>query len=108
MPVQNEADVFGVASVLFGLLRGAPAIPAGHRLGRILERRGGVAIDPERPIDGVDPSLEPLLRAALSADPRARPDARALLERVAPLAGDTTEVAIWARMVLGSAALARG
>jgi hypothetical protein len=106
-PLASEADAFGVAAVLFGLLRGAPAIPQGHRLGRILERRGGVAIDPDRPIEGVDPSLEPTLRAALSADPVARPDARALLDRVSPLAGDTSEVAIWARMVLGSAALAR-
>ncbi len=88
--VSTAADVFSLGTVLFEILAGAPALPGGlaaiaHTLAAS-EHRPSARADVERDIP---PELDDACAAATADDPRARPTARELADRVrAYLDGD--------------------
>jgi hypothetical protein len=103
-----RADAFGVASVFLLLASGRPVIPQGHRLARVLARRGATLLGEGTPAPVSDPRLAELIGAAMSADPLQRPDLASLVSALAARAAEEGEVAGFARAVVGEAALGAG
>ncbi len=83
-------------------------VPEGHRLARVLARRGGTLLPRGAPAPVDDPSLAAALGSAMSAEPEGRPDAATLCSTIAAHAASDEEIAGFARSVVGEAALGHG
>jgi serine/threonine-protein kinase len=103
-----RADAFGVASIFLWLATGHPVIPEGHRLARVLARRGATLVGEGAPAPVPDPQLAELLGRAMSVEPARRPDVTTLASALASRAAEEAEVAGFARAVVGEAALGDG
>jgi hypothetical protein len=103
-----RSDVFSAASLMLLLVAGRPVIPRGHRLARVLARRGVHVVPDGEALPDVDGALGAILSLALRAEPEARPGIDALEEALASRAASADEVAGWTRAVLGNAALGDG
>jgi len=80
--VGTEADVYALGAILFEILAGEPVHPRGQ--GALTSTLVGVTEGPQqrRPDRNVPPELDALCTAALATDPRQRPSAKELAERL--------------------------
>ncbi len=106
--IDARADTFGVASLVLLLANGRPVIPEGHRLARVLARRGGILAPAGAPAPVPDVALAPLLGEAIAAEPATRPALEALSAALRAHAASREEVAGFTRAVVGEAALGDG
>ncbi len=103
--VSAPGDVYSAAALTHALVHGHPPAPEGHRLARVLVRKGALAMDASTDVMPAIPELSPVLRAALAVQPEDRPSAAAVAAALAPHAESPPAIAAWTRTVVGTASI---
>ncbi|MFN7963340.1 MAG: serine/threonine-protein kinase [Thermoanaerobaculia bacterium] len=113
--VSEQTDLYSLGLVLWELLTGQPAFPAGAFPGGLEARRLFHPPPPSERVAGVDPALDRLIRAATHPDPRRRPDSALAMAAALPggdalglalATGSTVSPELLAAVELGSERLA--